>query len=117
MLGLSFAPEVVILAGVCSGATLGGFLTTRTEGRRRGLNIVINPLERVGLIASIKAIAMLVFLLAGIGGLSFLIGYGVSRLGGVHRLSDSLNRPFAVAFLFGMGTGKLIRYSFWRRPA
>jgi hypothetical protein len=114
MLGLSYAQEVVILAGACSGVTLGVFLTTRIEGKKRGINLVVNPFERVSLIESVRVIALPVAALLIVGSLVVLVGLGILRLGGVYRLTDGLNHPFAIAFLIGAGAGKLFRYVFWR---
>lgn len=114
MLRSYFPDAVSILAGVCSGGVLGGFITTKSEMGAGGFQIRVDPLAKIQTGKAIKVFikaAISIILMACL--ITFIV-LGILRLSGIDYLKGELRTIFIFAFLAGAGIGKYIRYLYWR---
>jgi len=111
---LYFPSIISILAGVCSGIAVGGFVATKTEQRIRGFQASIDPMDKVSAFETIKILISAIIEIVLVGCLALFIGLGILRMSGVGRLTGEAGSIFGCSWLVGMGIGKYIRYLYWK---
>ena len=111
---LYFPSIISILAGVCSGIAVGGFVATKTEQRIRGFQASIDPMDKVSAFETIKILIRAIIDIVLVGCLTLFIDLGILHMSGVGRLTGEAGSIFGCSWLVGMGIGKYIRYLYWK---
>ena len=110
-----YFPSIIsVLAGVCSGIAVGGFVATKTEQRIRGFQSSIDPMDKVSPSGSVKILIRTIIDIVLVGCLTLFIGLGILHMSGVGRLTGEAGSIFGCSWLVGMGIGKYIRYLYWK---
>jgi hypothetical protein len=102
-----------LLVGFCGGISIGMFLPSKTDTKKRSLHNLDPFPSRSPALVMIRSGAIAIALICVMGLIFLLVVLTMSHIFGI-RFERSLSRPFALSVLAGAAIGKTGRYLYWQ---